>query len=97
MKLLVTSKSKKDKDKDKEIERLRDALDHIMRVSDESRSVSRRNRWITQRAKSALADNEDWRDFDTPKKSKFTLRESQQQTMIENLKAEIEFNLRGRV
>ena len=45
----------------------RDALDHIIRVSAGSRNQSRRIRWISQRAQSALNGDQEWREIDLPK------------------------------
>lgn len=42
---------------------LQDALDHIMRVARGSRTQTRRIRWIFERARCALF-NEDWREVD---------------------------------
>lgn len=47
-------------------EQLVDALDHIQRVCAGSRTSTRRLRWIAQRAKSAIAGDDDWRDVDVP-------------------------------
>jgi hypothetical protein len=44
--------------KDKQIELLRDALDHIARISGMARTETKRLNWITARAKAALAGDE---------------------------------------
>ncbi len=46
---------------------LRDALDHIMRVANSSRDQTRRIKWISQRAQSALNNDDKWREIDIPK------------------------------
>lgn len=46
--------------------RMRDALDHIARVSMGGRTKSKRNEWIAQRAKSALNGDDDWMRLEKP-------------------------------
>jgi len=50
-----------------EVNRLRDALDHIARVAMGSATNSRRAAWIAARAKSALNGDDDWRSIRKPK------------------------------
>ena len=50
-----------------DIGKLIDALDHILRVSRQSNTRTRRLKWIQMRAESALEGNEAWRDYDIPK------------------------------
>ena len=52
------------------VERYHDALDHIKRVANMSRQMSKRVYWIAQRAQSALDGDEKWRDFDYPRDRK---------------------------
>jgi hypothetical protein len=74
-----------------EIEILRDALDHIMRTANSSRTQTRRLRWITKRCECALDGNDDWKEIDLPKKAPLSLRESKMQTFIEkNIDKEFE-------
>lgn len=47
-------------------ERMRDALEHIANVCAGSRTSTRRLRWIATRCKSAVDDDEKWRDVDLP-------------------------------
>lgn len=49
-----------------ENECLHDALDHIMRVARASRSKSRCDRWIAERARCALAGTTEWKTVDLP-------------------------------
>ena len=44
-----------------------DSLDHIWRVARSSRTKSRRDRWIAERARCALEGGEDWKGIDLPK------------------------------
>jgi acyl-CoA hydrolase len=46
-----------------------DALDHIMRVANASRTQTRRLRWIAERARCAL-EGGDWRELDLPRSGK---------------------------
>lgn len=62
---------------DDEIEDLIDAIDHIMRVANASRTQTRRMRWIVQRCKSALLGDDDWRDIDIPPGINPLIRENQ--------------------
>ncbi len=48
-------------------EEMVDALDHIMRVANGSRTSSRRDRWIAERARCAIEGGRDWRDLNIPK------------------------------
>lgn len=75
-----------DKKLKQKIEVLEDALDHIMRVSSEGKTQSRRDRWIHQRAKSALSGDDEWLNTKYPKKAKFSSREFTQQKIIDFLK-----------
>ena len=50
-----------------EIERLREALDHIARVALGSRKMTKRTAWIVDRAKSALGGDEAWQTAEKPK------------------------------
>lgn len=49
-----------------DVERMRDALDHIANVCNGSRTNTRRLRWIAERCKGAIEDNENWRTADLP-------------------------------
>ena len=60
------------------LDRYRDALDHIWRITGMSNQMSKRNYWIKARARSALDGDEKWREFDYPrnrKREKDRLRE----------------------
>lgn len=50
-----------------DIENLIDALDHIMRVSRQSHSMTKRLKFLELRAKSALEGTDEWRDYDYPR------------------------------
>jgi hypothetical protein len=70
-------------------ELLIDALDHINRTTKGSRTQTRRLRWISLRAESAINGDDKWRESDLPKKAKLSLRESKMQTFIDkNLQQE---------
>ena len=69
-------------DKDR-IKSLEDALDHIMRTANVSRTQTRRLRWISARALSAIRNDSNWREIDLPKKKEMSLRESKMQTFID--------------
>lgn len=43
------------------------ALDHIAKVCDNARQSTRRIRWIAQRARSAIAGDDEWRKVDLPR------------------------------
>lgn len=60
-----------------------DALDHIIRTAQRSRTQTRRLRWIAERARCAIDGKEDWREINLPRKSKLSLRESKMQTFID--------------
>jgi hypothetical protein len=64
------------------LERLTDALDHIMRICHMSVNMSKRTYWIAQRAQSALENDEKWREFDYP-----VNRKRQEERLRERLKA----------
>ena len=51
----------------KRIAELVDALDHIARVANSSRTQSRRDRWICLRANCAISSSDEWRTADLPK------------------------------
>ena len=69
-------------DKDR-IKSLEDALDHIIKTANASRTQTRRLRWISARALSALRNDNKWREIDLPKKKEMSLRESRMQTFID--------------
>jgi len=50
-----------------QVERLLDALDHIMRVTRQANTMTNRLKWIDLRAKSALENTEEWRQYDYPR------------------------------
>lgn len=52
---------------DEAFEDLVDALDHIFRVARASRTGSRRDRWIAERARCAIEGGRDWREINIPK------------------------------
>lgn len=54
-------------DKDGEaLERLTEALDHVERIASGSSTQTSRIRWIAQRCRSALLNDDEWRTFKTP-------------------------------
>ena len=63
--------------------KLIDALDHIMRTANTSRTQTRRLRWIAERARCAINGNDDWREIDLPKKAKMSQRERKMQNFID--------------
>ena len=62
-----------DLDAQEEIAELREALDHIIRLADNSRT--RRLRWIAERARCAVESSGDWKALDLPKIAKVTQKE----------------------
>ncbi len=48
------------------IEQLVDALDHIKAVANNSRTQTRRLRWISERARCAVEGGEDWKNLVIP-------------------------------
>lgn len=50
------------------------ALEHIARVASNGTSQTRRDRWIAQRAQSALDNDEKWKEEATPKMVSSTLK-----------------------
>jgi hypothetical protein len=65
-----------------DVERLTDALDHIMRTARNGHRYTRRQRWIVARAQSAIDNDEKWREYDIPRP-----RKQQQENLRERVKA----------
>jgi hypothetical protein len=76
-----------------DVDALRDALDHIMRVAKTSRSDSRRDSWIAYRTHCALTGSDDWQNEKIPNigllRQKIKLRE-QLRLACDSLKEVIE-------
>jgi len=77
-----------------------DALDHIMRVANASRTQTRRLRWIAARCADALGLGGDWREIDLPKNRDYVVNRNQRLGLenaklrgeIQSLQAEIAEN-----
>lgn len=77
---------------DYDIENLIDALDHIMRVTRQASTMTKRLKFIELRAKSALENTDDWREYDYPTNREPTMkrlrvRAQEAEANVEKLKA----------